>query len=137
MPTRTISNANKGPKSKPGPELIAGDPEKPTQLSPAASAAWDRLLGELKASGILITAAHRAPLAMAATISADIQTAWAAIQKDGEYFTTAKGIQVHPAAKRLDALRRDFIKVLGMVGLRAAVSSETPGGESLEDILDG
>jgi hypothetical protein len=38
----------------------------------------------------------------------------------------------------MDALRRDYIKVLGMLGLRAAVSGEknTPG-ESLEDILNG
>lgn len=137
MPKPAVSNAQKGPKSKPGHDLIAGEPAKPEHLSPAASAEWDRLLAELTASGLLVTAAHRSPLTIAATISADMATAWAAIQKDGAYIPSKAGLVAHPATKRLDALRRDYIKVLGMLGLRAAVSGDKPTGEgSLEDILN-
>ncbi len=139
MPTPTKPNDLKGVNSKPGHDLIAGEPVKPQHLSPRASAEWDRLLQELRDSGLLIAAAHRSPLAMAATISADIATAWAVIQTDGEYYTTEKGgIQAHPAARRLGALRRDYVKVLGMLGLRAAVSGDQKAGEtSLEDVLNG
>jgi phage terminase small subunit len=132
MPTPTKSNENKaltGAKSKPGLDLTAGTPTKPSGLSPGASVEWDRLLAELAAAGLQITAAHRAPLALASTIAADIKTDWAVIQAEGAYQTNRKtgAVQAHPAVKRLDALRRDYIKVLGLLGLRAAVSGEPAG----------
>jgi hypothetical protein len=38
----------------------------------------------------------------------------------------------------MDSLRRDYLKALSLLGLRAAVSGEKPTpGESLEDILNG
>jgi hypothetical protein len=44
----------------------------------------------------------------------------------------------HPAVKRMDALRRDYLKALASLGLRAAVSGEKPNQEeTLEDILNG
>jgi phage terminase small subunit len=120
--------------------LLPGKPLKPANLSARASKEWDRLTGELEASQIQVTAAHRAPLSMAATISADIQDAWETVQEDGAYIVNAKtgAVVAHPASKRLDALRRDYVKVLAMLGLRTAVAGKDPEKEeTLEDMLKG
>ncbi len=100
--------------------LSAGQPLKPANLSARASVEWDRIVGELVASAIQVTPAHRATLSLAATIAADIKEAWAAVEADGAYIHTEKGILAHPTSKRLDALRRDYIKVLSMLGIRSA-----------------
>lgn len=120
--------------------LPSGEPSKPVNLSARASREWDRLTGELKAARIQVSVAHRATLSLAATIAADIASSWAVIEEDGPYWTNIKTGEVkeHPAAKRLDALRRDYIKALVMLGLRAMVSQpEESKEESLEDILNG
>jgi len=120
-----------------GKNLQPGQPQKPANLSARAALEWDRLVSELEASNIRITPAHRATLGMAATIAADIASAWAAIEKDGEFVNGKAGIIAHPASKRLDALRRDYIKVLAMLGLRTAVASSSTGPErSFEDELE-
>jgi len=126
---------------KKDPNLQAGKPLKPQGLSARAAREWDRLTGELSASGIQVTAAHRAPLTLAATIAADIADAWETITTEGRYSTNVKtgAISEHPAGKKLDALRRDLIKVLAMLGLRTAVAGEDPdkAPPTLEDILQG
>ena len=78
-------------------------------------------------------------LALAATIAADIAKAWDTVKREGEYVTNPKTgvLQAHPASKRLDALRRDYVKVLVMVGLRALPAVEPDDGPSLEDVLCG
>ena len=125
MPRPSKSNAEKElTGAKPRPELTPGAPTKPANLSARASQEWNRLSGELESAGIMVTEAHRGPLAYAATIAADIAQAWAAIEKDGAYIQSKTGLVAHPAVKRLDALRRDYLKYLGMLGLRAAVSGE-------------
>jgi phage terminase small subunit len=119
--------------------LQPGTPLKPSNLSTRAALEWDRLTGELEAARIQVTTAHRAPLSLAATISADIQDAWETVKRDGAYFTNDKtgAITAHPASKRLDALRRDYIKVLVMLGLRTAVAAPERSKEvSLEDFLN-
>jgi phage terminase small subunit len=123
--------------SKSSPELWPGTPVKPTNLSARASIEYDRLSQELQEAGLQITVAHRAPLTLAATIAADLFTDWEVIKKDGAYIQGRTGLVAHPAVKRMDALRRDYIKVLGLLGLRAAVSGEKPGEETLEDVLAG
>jgi len=133
------SNAQKAlAGSKFGPELRPGMPAKPASLSDRASREWDRLSAELAEADLQISVAHRAPLALAATIAADIAETWTVIQKDGASVAGKTGLQAHPAVKRMDALRRDYLKALSLLGLRAAVSGEkqTPG-DSLEDILNG
>jgi len=133
----TKPNSEKSPTAKLSPELKAGQPKKPTNLSVRASAEWDRLSAELAEAGIQVSVAHRAPLGLAATIGADIAEGWAAMKRDGTYIEGRAGLRAHPATKRIDALRRDYIKVLGMLGLRAAVSDgSTPGEQSLEDFLN-
>lgn len=122
------------------PNLKAGKPLKPANLSPRASVQWDRIIGELERSQIQVSEAHRSVLAMAATIAADIAETWAVLQEDGMYSVNAKTgqPQEHPAAKRLDALRRDNIKVLAMLGLRAAVGQpDETEKQSLEGFLSG
>lgn len=118
------------------PNLQPGKPLKPSNLSFRASAEWDRLTGELEAAHIQITVAHRTPLSLAATIAADIEDAWKAVEKDGAYIEGKAGLVAHPASKRLDALRRDYIKVLTMLGLRSAVAvPESKNETTLEDLL--
>jgi|SRR5215469_9088617 len=120
--------------------LNPGEPVKPSHLSDRASREWDRLTGELKKARIHVTAAHRATLTLAATIAADIAASWAVIEQEGLYWTHKKTGEPkeHPAAKRLDALRRDYLKALTMLGLRASVAEpEKDEGRTLEDILNG
>jgi P27 family predicted phage terminase small subunit len=122
------------------PNLSPGEPVKPAHLSPQASHEWDRLTGELKKARIHVTAAHRATLTLAATIAADIATSWRVIEEEGLYWTNKKTGEPkeHPAAKRLDALRRDYLKALTMLGLRASVAEPDPDTtQTLEDILNG
>lgn len=118
--------------------LAPGQPAKPTNLSERAALEWDRIMGELAASNIRVTPAHRTALSLASTIAADIADCWRAIQEDGAYVATKNGLTAHPASKRLDALRRDYIKVLTMLGIRSAVAEPTPEtGETVEDVLRG
>jgi len=120
-------------------DLAPGQPPKPSNLSPRAAIEWDRLTGELTASQIQVTPAHRTVLSMAATLAADIGEAWDRVKEDGAYVSTASGgLQAHPASKRLDALRRDYIKVLVMLGLRTAVAAPAKGNDkSLTELLNG
>jgi hypothetical protein len=106
---------------------------KPKGLSEKASVQWDRLAGELRESGVTLTATHRAPLTLAATLSADISDDWEEIKKEGTYSMGKNGIQIHPAAKRLDALRRDLLKVLAV--LMRDVDKSKGEGPSLDDLL--
>ena len=112
-----------------------GQPTKPTTLSPAASRYWDRFVAELTASGVSISLGHRTLLTQAATISADIADAWEVIETEGAYLLNEKtgASAAHPAAKRLDGLRRDLIKVLGLLGIRGP--AEGKAQDSLEDAL--
>jgi hypothetical protein len=56
---------------------------------------------------------------------------------EGGYIVNAKtGVtQTHPASKRLDALRRDYIKVLTALGTRAMAAPPPDNGPSMEDLL--
>lgn len=117
--------------------LAPGLPAKPPRLTPAASAEWDRIIGEIEAAHIQLTPAHRSILELAANIAADLLECYARIARDGEYIETKAGLVAHPASKRKDALRRDYIKVATMLGLRSAVAGPPKDkGKSLEDILD-
>jgi P27 family predicted phage terminase small subunit len=125
---------------KTDPNLKPGKPAKPANLSEQASREWDRLTGELEASRIHVSAAHRATLYLAATIAADVAAMWKVIEAEGLYWTNKKTGEPkeHPAAKRMDALRRDYLKALTMLGLRAAVADPEPDtSETLEDVLNG
>jgi phage terminase small subunit len=125
---------------KTDPNLKPGAPAKPVNLSPGASREWDRLTGELDRSRIRLSEAHRATLTLAATVAADIAAMWTVIETDGLYWINKKTGEPkeHPAAKRMDALRRDYLKALTMLGLRASVAEpEEFKGETLEDIING
>jgi phage terminase small subunit len=116
----------------------AGLPVKPAGLSALAGIEWDRLISEIERSGIQVTPAHRGLITAAATIAADIKTDWAELEREGQYHNSPKGgIMAHPALKRMDALRRDYIKVMSAIGLRPGVNSEPDKGTSLADVLNG
>ena len=97
--------------------LKVGKPVKPVNLSARAAIAWDRLVSQLEDAQIQLTTAHSSRLSIAATLSADIGDAWETVKAEGAYITNRKtgAIQEHPASKKLDALRRDLIKVLVML----------------------
>jgi hypothetical protein len=69
----------------------------------------------------------------ASNIASSIPTDWKELQVEGPYSVGKNGIQIHPAAKRLDALRRDYLKVLAV--LMCGVTTVT-NGNSLEDFLN-
>lgn len=117
--------------------LVAAAPVKPDNLSDRAAREWDRIAGELEAAHILLSPAHRSLLELAATISADIAECLERIVTDGEYIVTKAGLVAHPASKRKDALRRDYIKAAATLGLRSATAGPVPSKDkTLEDILD-
>jgi phage terminase small subunit len=111
--------------------------EKSPHLSPWASAEWDRLLRELEASGIELTPAHRCTLIVAATLRADIRDCWAVIQENGGNYTKAGtgAVKLHPAAGRLDVLRRDLTKALALLGIHKPTPEPTDKEPSLEELL--
>ncbi|MFZ0864637.1 MAG: P27 family phage terminase small subunit [Candidatus Sulfotelmatobacter sp.] len=117
--------------------LKPGRPVKPENLSARAAIEWDRLTSELENAQIQVTTAHRALLSLAATLAADIAKTWETVKTEGEYLTNAKtgAVQAHPASKRLDALRRDYLKTLITLGTRATPAPPPDNGPSLEDIL--
>jgi P27 family predicted phage terminase small subunit len=124
---------------KTDPNLKQGKPAKPVHLSPRASREWDRLTGELDRARIHLSEAHRATLSLASTIAADIAASWKVIEAEGLYWLNKKTGEPkeHPAAKRMDALRRDYLKALTMLGLRASVADPEEDKEpTLEDVLN-
>jgi phage terminase small subunit len=125
--------------AKKDPNLKPGKPLKSANLSDRAAIAWDRLVGQLEGAQIQLTTAHSPLLTLAATLSADIAQAWEVVKEEGAYITNRKtgAVQEHPASKKLDALRRDYIKVLTCLGTRAVAAPPHDAGPSLEDILSG
>lgn len=102
--------------------MTLGVPAKPSGLSKAAAAAWDFIAKELIESGIQLSKAHRSLLETAATLTADIEDARETVETEGAYIENSKTgvMQMHPAARRLDSLRRDYIKVMSLLGMRSA-----------------
>jgi|SRR5580700_168759 phage terminase small subunit len=117
--------------------LKPGKPEKPANLSARASIAWNRLVSQLEGAQIQLTTAHSSLLSIASTLSADIADSWETVKENGAYITNKKtgAVQEHPASKKLDALRRDLIKVLTCLSVRAVPAPPPDNGPSLEDIL--
>src|SRR6266478_705899 len=120
--------------TKPPAKLLAGEPIKPERLSPQAAEAWDRLLGQLRASGIELSPAHSVTLSACSTLCADIADCWKVLQANrGNYTMAGTGaVKLHPAAARLDILRRDLTKALGLLGLQKPVPEAPDAGQSLE-----
>lgn len=120
-------------------KLITGTLDKSSNLSEWAAQEWDKLLAELEASGIDLSPAHRCTLVVCATLRADIRDCWAVIRANGSAYTQAGtgAVKLHPAAARLDVLRRDLTKSLALLGLQKPIPDDTEPGETLEDILNG
>jgi phage terminase small subunit len=125
--------------AKKDPNLQPGKPVKSGNLSARAAIEWDRLTSELENAHIQVATSHRALLSLAATIAADIADAWDVVKQEGAYITNRKtgAVQVHPAAKTLNELRRDYIKVLTALGTRAVAAPPPDNGPTLEDLLKG
>ena|ERR1700692_4128135 len=119
-------------------KLTTGEVVKSSTLSPWASQEWDKLLSQLEASGITLSPAHSCTLVVCATLRADIRDCWQAITQNGGAYTKAGtgAVKLHPAAARLDVLRRDLTKALGLLGLQKPTPEEQNAGDTLEDILN-
>jgi P27 family predicted phage terminase small subunit len=123
----------------PNQNMTPGLPAKPPGLSKVAAREWDRLVQELTDSNIHVAKAHGRLIEQAATIIEDLIDARETVATEGAYISNEKTgvMQLHPAARRIDSLRRDYVKVLSLLGLRAAVAGPTnQPGKSLEDLLD-
>ncbi len=115
-------------------KLTPGTPEKSDNLSPWASQEFDKLLTQLEASGITLSPAHSCTLVAAATLRADIRDCWAVLKDNGGAYTKAGtgAVKLHPAAARLDVLRRDLLKALGLLGLQKPTAEDPNAGQSLD-----
>jgi phage terminase small subunit len=122
----------------PKQNMTPGRPAKPPGLSKVAALEWDRLVSDLADSNITIAKVHGRLIEQAAVIAADIEKTTKTVDEKGEYYKNPStgAILVHPAVRRLDGLRRDYVKVLSLLGLRSAVGSPPETGKSLDDILD-
>lgn len=118
--------------------ITPGQPAKPPGMTKAAAHEWDRLIEGLAVSNITIAKAHGWLVEQAALIAVDIAEAAEHVKTNGPYYLNrSTGAQMlHPAARRLDSLRRDYVKVLSLLGLRSAVGGAPDLGKSLDDILD-
>jgi hypothetical protein len=76
-------------------------------------------------------------LSTCSTLCADIYDCWQVLQANRGNYTTAgtRAVKLHPAAARLDVLRRDLIKALAQLQ-KPAPEDLTPKGPTLEDILN-
>jgi len=94
---------------------------------------------EFQAAGIAVSQAHRALIAQAATLAADIADAWEVIQIEGAYVVNEKNgsPMMHPAAQRIDRLRRDYLKVIFTLGLRGGSVGDSGSGPNLDAVLNG
>jgi hypothetical protein len=137
--SRLFREENKGLMARlPNQNMRPGRPAKPPGMTKEVGAEWDRLLKDLTSSGISIAKAHGRLMEQAAMIAVDLSDADAASKKDGPYYLNRNtgAVMLHPATRRLDSLRRDYVKVLSLLGLRSAIAGEAKGGPSLDDMLD-
>ena len=118
--------------------MTPGRPAKPPGMARAVAVEWDKLIAQLEESSINIAPAHGLLIEQAALIAVDIADATARVTKDGPYYLNRNtgAWMLHPATRRLDSLRRDYAKLLSLLGLRSAVGGTSDKGKSLEDILD-
>ncbi len=133
--------------SKLGPpefKLIPGEPFKPRGLSPRAGQEWDKLLGEMRESGIQMCVAYRAALTQACTVLSDLAEAWADIREHGRYVTSASGVRkLNPAVTDTSALNATLSKCLWQLGLTPRArqtpspKKESDGPDELDRILNG
>ena len=123
----------------PNQNMTPGRPAKPPGLSKEAGVEWDRLIKDLEESNITVAKAHGRLIGQAALIAVDMTDATAKVKEVGAYYLNRNtgAWVIHPAARRLDSLRRDYVKVLSLLGLRSAVAGQlSKKGKSLEELLD-
>ena len=117
-----------------------GTPEKPSGLSPAASAEWEMLVAELTELGTL-SIVDRAAIEMAARYGALFYDADAKVEKDGIVVSSKSGTKLNPALRARDdaaRIRKMYLDSLGLTPAsrtRVAVP-EKPRGKTLAELLE-
>jgi P27 family predicted phage terminase small subunit len=130
------------PKKPKGPLATAPEgtlPDKPSGLSPVASAEWDMLIVELTEMGA-ISQVDRAAVEMAARYAGYFAEAAEDVQKHGLTVATKTGAKANPSIRTRDdaaRIRKTYLESLGLTpASRSRVSTAPPdAGPSLEDIL--
>jgi P27 family predicted phage terminase small subunit len=123
-------------------KLTPGLPQKPSNLSEAASDHWDRIVSEMKDSGILLIPGFRAIIVQASVLQADLAAAWDDIQAHGRYITARSGARkLNPAVADAHTTREKLMRVLYQLGLTPKsiggnAGKEKDEGQTLEDFLD-
>lgn len=84
-----------------------GTPAKPAHLSEQAGREWDRLIREIQESGLQVTPAHRALIALAATLHADIKSDCQEIPNEAPYYSRRRAELsfIPPSSARWDLAR--------------------------------
>lgn len=133
MPRPRKSDAQLAGTRKPG------TPAKPPGISDNAALHWDRIVGELESAGVVLTTAHAGLLAIAATLSDDIAACHAELIQNGTDYTQAGtgAVKLHPAAARLDYLRRDLGKILIVLGAAKPGAEVNDGPKDAMSVLLG
>lgn len=120
----------------PNQNMNPGVPDRPANLTGETALAWDRIVGELEESGIQLSKAHRSLLETAAVLVVDMADCRTAAARAGHYRENPRtgALQLHPAMRRYDGLRRDFIRVMSQLGMRSAPTGAlNEPGDFLED----
>jgi len=95
----------KNPQRKPKgePQSSTGTPSCPRHLDRLAKNEWKRICKELDQLKVL-TPAERASIEQYCVAYSEWRQALSAVQKEGRYYSTEKGLIEHPAAKALRSL---------------------------------
>jgi P27 family predicted phage terminase small subunit len=134
-------------EEKPATGLTPGMPTKPPGLSKGAARQWDRLVDEMQRSNITLIPAYRAAIVQAATIMADLATAWEHVKAHGRYTVSKTGVEkISPAVEDTAKLNEKQSRCLWQLGItpRARpVAASSPadktfhGKDPLDAYLDG
>jgi len=127
--------ADRGPSKR----VARGVPTRPAELDGEAAAEWDRIAGELDASGSLATV-DGGILTAYCLAWADLLSARDSINREGRIVSEVvqnsrgevlgKRLKEHPACKMLDRASARVHKLGDALGLNAAARSRMEGGDS-------
>jgi phage terminase small subunit len=142
---RKCSGDDSGPKQRRNTLVNPGTPVKPEGLSERAGFYWDQLLGQLVDSGVMLVIGDATLITLGATVKADLEVSWAAVQEGGRYLTNVKSgaVKLNPAVDDCNRLSERLQKILWQLNLSPRSRGNPPVApkkeddeQSLEDFLN-